>query len=168
MSERLSKKLQSYVKSYKEPPYGREVEGTVELLEEVSEKLVCYEDLEKKGLLLRLPCKVGDTVYVICECDNIPKQLDGTLYGENGGPGTATGYYCPYEDNCPHEREELFDCDKFKKKQTVFEDEVEAVWIGEDGVSVITANCPINSHMGEFIFLAKYEAEEKLRELEKK
>ena len=28
------------------------------------EKLVAYEDAEEKGLLLRLPCKVGDTVYV--------------------------------------------------------------------------------------------------------
>lgn len=26
-------------------------------------KLAEYEDLEKQGLLLRLPCKVGDTVY---------------------------------------------------------------------------------------------------------
>lgn len=28
-------------------------------------KLAEYEDLEEQGLLLRLPCKVGDTVYVI-------------------------------------------------------------------------------------------------------
>lgn len=28
------------------------------------EKLGKYEDLEEQGLLLRLPCKVGDTVYV--------------------------------------------------------------------------------------------------------
>ena len=28
------------------------------------EKLATYEDLEKQGLLVRLPCKVGDTVYV--------------------------------------------------------------------------------------------------------
>ena len=28
-------------------------------------KLGEYEDLEEQGLLLRLPCKVGDTVYVI-------------------------------------------------------------------------------------------------------
>ena len=27
------------------------------------EKLAAYEDLEEKGLLVRLPCKVGDTVY---------------------------------------------------------------------------------------------------------
>lgn len=28
------------------------------------EKLAEYEDLEEQGLLLRLPCKVGDTIYV--------------------------------------------------------------------------------------------------------
>lgn len=27
------------------------------------EKLAAYEDAEEQGLLLRLPCKVGDTVY---------------------------------------------------------------------------------------------------------
>jgi hypothetical protein len=31
----------------------------------VAEKLKQYEDLEEQGRLLRLPCKVGDTVYVI-------------------------------------------------------------------------------------------------------
>ena len=29
------------------------------------EKLAAYEDAEEQGLLLRLPCKVGDTVYHI-------------------------------------------------------------------------------------------------------
>ena len=29
-----------------------------------AEKLATYEDLEEQGLLVRLPCKVGDTVYV--------------------------------------------------------------------------------------------------------
>lgn len=28
-------------------------------------QLAEYEDLEEKGLLLKLPCKVGDTVYII-------------------------------------------------------------------------------------------------------
>ena len=31
----------------------------------VLQKLADYEDLEEQGLLLRLPCKVGDTVYII-------------------------------------------------------------------------------------------------------
>ena len=30
----------------------------------VQEKLREYEQLEEQGLLLRLPCKVGDTIYV--------------------------------------------------------------------------------------------------------
>ena len=29
-------------------------------------KLKDYEDLEEQGLLLKLPCKVGDTVYTAC------------------------------------------------------------------------------------------------------
>lgn len=33
-------------------------------LEKVLEKLADYEDLEEQGLIVRLPCKVGDTVYV--------------------------------------------------------------------------------------------------------
>ena len=28
-------------------------------------KLATYEDAEEKGLLLRLPCKVGDNIYII-------------------------------------------------------------------------------------------------------
>lgn len=28
-------------------------------------KLADYEDLDEQGLLLRLPCKVGDTVYIL-------------------------------------------------------------------------------------------------------
>lgn len=31
--------------------------------EDIVEKLAQYEDLEEQGLLLRLPCAVGDTVY---------------------------------------------------------------------------------------------------------
>ena len=33
-------------------------------------KLADYEDAEEQGLLLRLPCKVGDTVYRIMQHDN--------------------------------------------------------------------------------------------------
>lgn len=34
------------------------------LVYDVCEKLGDYEDLEEQGFLLKLPCKVGDTVYV--------------------------------------------------------------------------------------------------------
>ena len=32
-------------------------------IEKAIRKLAKYEDLEEQGLLIRLPCKVGDTVY---------------------------------------------------------------------------------------------------------
>ena len=39
-------------------------------LEKALEKLATYEDLEEQGLLVRLPCKVGDTVWELCLCDD--------------------------------------------------------------------------------------------------
>lgn len=36
---------------------------------DITEKLAEYEDLEEQGLLLRLPCKVGDTVWCVEEDD---------------------------------------------------------------------------------------------------
>ena len=36
-----------------------------EYIDKVSVKLGEYEDAEEQGLLLRLPCKVGDTVYLV-------------------------------------------------------------------------------------------------------
>ena len=37
--------------------------GRYKDLEEIAERLANREDAEKQGLLLRLPCKVGDTLY---------------------------------------------------------------------------------------------------------
>lgn len=39
----------------------------------VIDKLAEYEDLEEQALLLRLPCKVGDTVYQIWNVDDKPE-----------------------------------------------------------------------------------------------
>ena len=64
--ERLTKKLPdgrniltgnfAYVRN---PKYGSFVEGYA------VDKLADYEDAEEEGLILRLPCKVGDTIYKI-------------------------------------------------------------------------------------------------------
>lgn len=42
-------------------------------------KLAYYENLEQKGLILELPCKVGDTVYLIYE-DAEDVYLPSTRY----------------------------------------------------------------------------------------
>ena len=39
--------------------------GDCKHLKAMIEKLAAYEDAEEQGLLLKLPCKVGDTVYAI-------------------------------------------------------------------------------------------------------
>lgn len=132
------------------------------------DKLAEYEDLEEQSKLLKLPCAVGDTVYVLAECESIPEQLDGTLYGENGEPGTATGYYCPYEDNCPFDDEDFEDCEKYKSKTAVFEDAVLFIACYENEMCVVTEKCAVHSPIGEYVFLTKPEAEAKLAEMEGK
>ena len=39
--------------------------------QDLIDKLAAYEDAEEKGLLLRLPCKVGDTVWAITSPINL-------------------------------------------------------------------------------------------------
>ena len=48
-------------------------DGRYKALEEIAERLANREQAEEQGLLLRLPCKVGDKAYIIVEKD-ISKQ----------------------------------------------------------------------------------------------
>lgn len=50
------------------PPYRLSSQGEEdEWNEDCRKKLAKYEDLEEQGLLLKLPCKIGDTVYEIAK-----------------------------------------------------------------------------------------------------
>ena len=46
----------------------------------VLQKLADYEDLEEQGRLIKLPCKAGDTVYVVTSPFNV---FDDIEYDEN-------------------------------------------------------------------------------------
>ena len=48
-------------------------DGRYKALEEIAERLANREQAEEQGLLLRLPCKVGDKAYIIVGKD-ISKQ----------------------------------------------------------------------------------------------
>ena len=129
-----------------------------------------YKELEEQGLLLRLPCKFGSTVYAICTCEAVGTVLDGTLYGSNGGFGTATGYYCPYElsDKCPHI--DADDCDECKNIEAVFEDTIDYINITEHETIIGLHNtnlCVTIDEIGKTVFLTKDEAEKKLKEMER-
>ena len=118
------------------------------------------------GRVVVLPYKAGDTVWRLCKCSDIPSRLDGTMYSDDGSPGTATGYYCPYENNCLHDTD---DCEKVKDKIQIFEDCAEAINISEDGIWFFleyTPNVDL-SDFGKTVFLTREEAEKALKECEK-
>ncbi len=63
---RLTDKLEIYAKSYEESPFHREIEGTIELLQEAAKKLKEYEGLEERGSMLIVPeIPKGKTLYWI-------------------------------------------------------------------------------------------------------
>jgi hypothetical protein len=121
-----------------------------------------YDD----GLIPVLPCGIGATVYRICKCEDIPEQLDGTMYGPNGGPGTATGYYCPFEQDCPFDTD---DCNKVKTQLAVFEDYVTEIHADEEGRYMCFRNTRgvDIEEFGKTVFLFHESAEAALQERKK-
>lgn len=71
--ERLTKTTEIgnayFPKCFEEPccGMGKCIDNNCNLVNEVCKKLAEYETLEEQGLLVRLPCKVGDIVYVDSE-----------------------------------------------------------------------------------------------------
>ena len=96
-----------------------------------------YEDLEEQGLLLKLPCKIGDTVYVV-----------GTrcLAGEEPEKGCT-----------------FLDCEDciYDKTYIVFETKVDSMMMCNFMVCDNT-----NFIFGKTVFLTKEEAEKALERLE--
>lgn len=138
----------------------------------IVKKLNEYEDLEEQCKLLKLPYAIGDEVFVITKCKYIPQQLDGTLYNSDGSFGDATGYYCPYEDNCPHYGDDFERCEKYESKNAIFQDTVSHIDIYETGITVFTENCNEPEFISAFcedgdrhIFLTKEEAEDALQKM---
>ena len=99
-------------------------------------KLKDYEDLEEQGLLLKLPCKVGDTVYCIYErytkCSENEQEFDE--------------YSC---QGC-----ECLECDSHKEFYISQQKAYSLDWI------VTNLN-----NFGKIVFLTQAEAEQKLKEM---
>lgn len=55
-------------------------ENSYQYKELLLETLGKYEDLDEQGLLLRLPCKVGDTIYYVADGKITEKHVNGFLY----------------------------------------------------------------------------------------
>ena len=65
---------------------GNRVRIKTNSVEKLARKLAEYEDLEEQGLLLRLSCKVGDTIWYIDEDDDdypIKLEIDTISRNDN-------------------------------------------------------------------------------------
>ena len=107
-------------------------------------KLAEYEDLEEQGLLLHLPCKVGDTVYRICpKCND---KHNGSCSGcawEN----SATAHGCQVYGNVGTNT--LLGCQIVPYK------------VSWEYLPSLMEN------LGKTVFLTRKEAEQKLKEIQK-
>ena len=125
----------AYVENTK---YGRFFDG------EAVEKLAKYEDAEEQGLLIRLPCNVGDTVYSVSFKKKCPET------NENGGYLINQNMDCAFCEN------------KCKSKEEWFIEEITATL-------PIIANIILEKDKDSddfMIYLTLEEAERKLKEME--
>lgn len=92
-------------------------------------------EADANGKCIIAPVGIGDTVYHIAKCGEFRQVYDGTLYGDNGEHGTATGLYCPCElaETCPFPCDEDggFDCEQHKDTFGIFEDVVTEIHIDD-------------------------------------
>lgn len=63
-----------------------------EFTQKVYDKLAAYEEAEEQGLLVRLPCKVGDTIYVIHDGKIWDGEVYHISYSDYYGKITATAH----------------------------------------------------------------------------
>ena len=58
--------------------------GNCKTVENMIKKLATYEDLEEQGLLVRLPCSIGTTVWDIYGTGIRKNVVSGIEYGKDG------------------------------------------------------------------------------------
>lgn len=75
-----------YPKCFKEPccGMGECLDDKCSLVLDACKKLAEYEQLEEQGLLVRLPCHIGTTVWDICGMDIRENVLSGIECGKDG------------------------------------------------------------------------------------
>lgn len=141
-----AKKLAAYEDSGLTPEQIREMDR---MYMEQAKELLEYKNAEKKGLLRRFPCKVGDTLYFIgTECDICEDDYDHCRC------------YCELEH----------------KKIKVLTTKARQFCITERGVYVTDTDAIYASYkhsfdkkkFGKTVFLTQDEAEEALRRMEDK
>ena len=116
--------------------------------QQLIDKLASYEDAEEQGLLIRLPCKVGDIVWFIgSKCDRCEEEY---CYG------------CPYNRNGDKRRE------RFLYEMTVkqFRIRYNTIYLVDTDAIFASNEISFNiEQLGKTVFLTKAEAEQALAKM---
>lgn len=113
----------------------------------VAEKLADYEDAEEQGQILRPPCKVGDTVYLIDRDENNKfKVYEGIWERVSLVQTSKDGSF----NLCGEISYDIYDC--FYDDGRIMK---HGMYVGQESTKI-----------GEIVFLTKEKAEAKLKELE--
>lgn len=109
-------------------------------------KLAAYEDAEEQGLLLQLPCKVGDPVYLIDRDENNKfKVYEGKWERVSLVQTSKDGSF----ELCGEISYDIYDC-FFNDGRTM----KHGMYVGQK-----------HTKIGEVVFLTREEAEAKLKEI---
>lgn len=118
-------------------------------LQALINKLAAYEDAEEQGLLLRLPCKVGDTVYLIDKDENNRLQVYEGKWRRVSLVQTSKNSSF---ELCGEISYDIHDC--FYNDGRTME---QGMYVGQE-----------STRIGKVVFLTREEAEAKLKEMEEK
>lgn len=111
------------------------------------DKLATYEDAEEQGQILRPPCKVGDTVYLIDRDENNKfKVYEGKWERVSLVQTSKDGSF----NLCGEISYDIYDC--FYDDGRIMK---HGMYVGQESTKI-----------GEIVFLTKEEAEAKLKEIE--
>ena len=120
-----------------------------EITFKVLQKLGKYEDAEQQGLLLRLPCKVGDAVYLIDKDENNRLQVYEGKWRRVSLVQTSKNSSF---ELCGEISYDIHDC--FYNDGRTME---QGMYVGQE-----------STRIGKVVFLTREEAEVKLKEMEEK
>lgn len=118
-------------------------------LQALINKLAAYEDAEEQGLLLRLPCKVGDAVYLIDKDENNRLQVYEGKWRRVSLVQTSKNSSF---ELCGEISYDIHDC--FYNDGRTME---QGMYVGQE-----------STRIGKVVFLTREEAEVKLKEMEEK
>ncbi len=131
---------------------------------------------------------IGQTVYYVRTCKDMPEKTDGDYY-------TATGLYCVYEGNCPWEEQykeickkcevctanpwnedednhkcgldDIGSCEENKKRYNIFEDYIDGIIIKDDYEIITLERCGAVDvdEINVNVFFTREKAEKRLKQI---